>query len=183
MFLRTSGRPRNGCPAGEGPWIRRSRLEHASSCTGEIRSCKDLPDSPPMEPVVYFPEIICFVRSWATRAGTVRRRTTAVHLSTSLKSVAEARETAERRSRKLSLDQSTRARGGAFGPGSPVAMAAPATRAGGFPEPLPYSLKPGDLPTLKVAGIDVTTGAVMTLTIQLPGTAGMDPETGMNTAW
>lgn len=111
MFLRTSGRPRNGCPAGEGPWIRRSRLEHASSCTGEIRSCKDLPDSPPMEPVVYFPEIICFVRSWPTRAGTVRRRTTAVHLSTSLKSVAEARETAERRSRKLSLDQSTRARG------------------------------------------------------------------------
>lgn len=135
MFLRTSGRPRNGCPAGEGPWIRRSRLEHASSCTGEIRSCKDLPDSPPMEPVVYFPEIICFVRSWPTRAGTVRRRTTAVHLSTSLKSVAEARETAERRSRKLSLDQSTRARGGAFGPGSPVAMAARATRAGGFPEP------------------------------------------------
>lgn len=113
----------------------------------------------------------------------VRRRTTAVHLSTSLKSVAEARETAERRSRKLSLDQSTRARGGAFGPGSPVAMAAPATRAGGFPEPLPYSLKPGDLPTLKVAGIDVTTRAVMTLTIQLPESAGMDPETGMKTAW
>ena len=48
---------------------------------------------------------------------------------------------------------------------------------------VPYSLKPGDLPTLKVAWIDVTTRAVMTLTIQLPGTAGMDPETGMNTAW
>ena len=112
-----------------------ARLEHASSCTGEIRSCKDLPDSPPMEPVVYFPEIICFVRSWPTRAGTVRRRTTAVHLSTSLKLVAEASETAERRSRKLSLNQSTRARGGAFGPGSPVAMATRATRAGGFPKP------------------------------------------------
>ena len=48
---------------------------------------------------------------------------------------------------------------------------------------VPYSLSPGDLPTLKVAAIDVTTGAVMALTIQLPGTAGMDPETGMNTAW
>ena len=67
-----------------------------------------------------------------------------MHLSTSLKSVAEARETAERRSRKLSLNRRTRARGGAFGPGSPMAMAARATRAGGFPEPLPYSLKPGD---------------------------------------
>ena len=58
-----------------------------------------------------------------------------MHLSTSLKSVAEARETAERRSRKLSLNRPTRARGGAFGPGSPMAMAARATRAGGFPEP------------------------------------------------
>jgi hypothetical protein len=48
---------------------------------------------------------------------------------------------------------------------------------------VPYSLDPGDLPTLKVAGIDVTTRAVVALTIQLPGTAGMDPETGMNTAW
>jgi len=48
---------------------------------------------------------------------------------------------------------------------------------------VPYSLNPGDLPRLKMAGIDVTTRTVMTLTIQLPGTAGMDPETGMNTAW
>jgi hypothetical protein len=48
---------------------------------------------------------------------------------------------------------------------------------------VPYWLNPGDLPTLKVAAIDVTTGTVTILTIQLPRTAGMDPETGMNTAW
>jgi hypothetical protein len=111
MPLRTSGLPQNGFPVGEGPWIRRSRLEHARSCTGEIRSRKDLPDSPPVELVVYFPEIICFVRSWLTRAVTVLRRTTA----------------------RLSLNQPTRARGGASGPGSPAAMAAEATQAGGLP--------------------------------------------------
>jgi hypothetical protein len=134
MPRRTSGLPQNGFPAGEGPWIRRSRLEHASSCTGAIRSRKDLPDSPSVEPVVYFLEIICFVRSWLTRTVTVLRRRTAGARSTSLKSVAEARETADRRSRRLSLNQPTRARGGASGPGSPVAMAAQATQAGGLTE-------------------------------------------------
>jgi hypothetical protein len=52
--------------------------------------------------------------------------------STSLKSVAEAGETADRHSRRLSLNRPTRARGGASGPGSPVAMAAQATQAGGL---------------------------------------------------
>ena len=51
---------------------------------------------------------------------------------------------------------------------------------------VPYSLRPAILPmlpTLKVARIDVTTGAVTTLLIQLPGSAGMDQATGMNAAW
>jgi hypothetical protein len=49
---------------------------------------------------------------------------------------------------------------------------------------VPYSLKsarPDSM--LKVAEISTTTGAVVTLTIQLPYGAGMDPPTGMNTAW
>ncbi len=48
---------------------------------------------------------------------------------------------------------------------------------------VPYSLNPARLPLLKVAAINITTRAVATLTIQLQATAGMDPETGMNTAW
>lgn len=49
---------------------------------------------------------------------------------------------------------------------------------------VPYSLNPaGRRPTLKVAEIDVTTRAVITMTIQLPGSAGMDPPTGINAAW
>ena len=48
---------------------------------------------------------------------------------------------------------------------------------------VPYSLNAGGLPTLELARIDVTTGGVVTLAIQLPRTAGMDQETGMNAAW
>ncbi len=50
---------------------------------------------------------------------------------------------------------------------------------------VPYSLNPAGAgsPTLKVAGINIATRAVMTLTIQLQRTAGMDPQTGMNAAW
>jgi hypothetical protein len=49
---------------------------------------------------------------------------------------------------------------------------------------IPYSLKPARPDSmLKVAEISTTTGAVMTLTIQLPYGAGMAPPTGMNTAW
>ena len=49
---------------------------------------------------------------------------------------------------------------------------------------VPYSLNPaGRGPMLAVAEIDITTRAVMTLTVQLPGSAGMDPPTGMNATW
>ena len=41
----------------------------------------------------------------------------------------------------------------------------------------------GRRPMLTVAEIDITTRAVMTLTVQLPGSAGMDPPAGMNAAW
>jgi hypothetical protein len=88
-----------------------------------------------MEPVVYFPIDNLFCPKPAHESSHGSAAHDGVHLLTSLKSVAEARETAERRSRKLSLNRRTRARGGAFGPGSPMAMAARATRAGGFPEP------------------------------------------------
>jgi hypothetical protein len=48
---------------------------------------------------------------------------------------------------------------------------------------VPYSLNQASRPTLKVAMIDITTRAVTTVLIQLPGTAGMDQQTGMNAAW
>ena len=48
---------------------------------------------------------------------------------------------------------------------------------------VPYSLSPAGSPVLKVARINTATRAVTPLTIQLPRTAGMDPETGMNAAW
>jgi hypothetical protein len=48
---------------------------------------------------------------------------------------------------------------------------------------VPYSLNQASRPMLNVAMIDITTRAVTTVMIQLPGTAGMDQETGMDAAW
>ena len=48
---------------------------------------------------------------------------------------------------------------------------------------VPYSLNQASRPMLNVAMIDITTKAVTTVMIQLPGTAGMDQETGMDAAW
>lgn len=48
---------------------------------------------------------------------------------------------------------------------------------------VPYSLSQASDPMLKVAMIDITTRAVTTVMIQLPRTAGMDRETGMDAAW
>jgi len=52
---------------------------------------------------------------------------------------------------------------------------------------VPYSLSQASRPmlhvVLKVAMIDITTRAVRTVIIQLPGTAGMDQYTGMDAAW
>jgi len=48
---------------------------------------------------------------------------------------------------------------------------------------VPYSLGPAGRPVLKVAEIDIAARTVATLTIQLPGSAGMDSPTGMIAAW
>jgi hypothetical protein len=48
---------------------------------------------------------------------------------------------------------------------------------------VPYSLSQASHPMLKVAMIGITTRAVTTVMIQLPRTAGMDQETGMDAAW
>jgi hypothetical protein len=48
---------------------------------------------------------------------------------------------------------------------------------------VPYSLSQASRPTLNAAIIDIATRAVTTVTIQLPRTAGMDQETGMDAAW
>jgi hypothetical protein len=48
---------------------------------------------------------------------------------------------------------------------------------------VPYSLNQASHPVLNVANIDIATRAVTNVMIQLPRTAGMDQETGMDAAW